>query len=206
MRRIAKAWDQQNPPNTTIHFNEADHPDFTPFNIKAYDTFISHKGSDLALAEQIGDLLHRCGIKGYLDRWDPAVTGDSPDLEEYLRRLIRDTPTILAVITESTNTSWWVPFEIGVARETDSQIATFIQVDESRRIARELPSYLKSWPIMASLPEVIQWATNLNIVSPLQPGARQRVIMKDASTLSEAARPNREIDRLVRQGKVRFTT
>ena len=113
-----------------------------------YDVFISHKGEDIRIAESVGEALQRSGLSGYLDRWDPTVEGDSLELEDYLRRIIRETRTILAIVTENTPLSWWVPFEIGVARETDSQIATFLEVDRFSAARVELPSYLKKWPIL----------------------------------------------------------
>ena len=65
-----------------------------------YDVFISHKGDDIRIAESVGDALQGSGLSGYLDRWDPAVEGDSPELEIYLRSIIRETKTILAIVTE----------------------------------------------------------------------------------------------------------
>ena len=50
---------------------------------------------------------------------------------------------LLAIVTENTPLSWWVPFEIGVARETDSLIATFLEVNRVSTVKVELPSYLK---------------------------------------------------------------
>ena len=102
------------------------------------------------LPKEWGDLLHSWGLAGYLDRWDPAVDGDSVELEIHLRSVIRDTPCILAVVTENTPLSWWVPFELGVARETNSQIATFLLVIEDSGRQVDLPSYLRKWPILAS--------------------------------------------------------
>ena len=67
-----------------------------------YDVFISHKGDDMRIAETVGDALQHSGLSGYLDRWDPAVEGDSPELEIYLRCIIRETKTILAIVTENT--------------------------------------------------------------------------------------------------------
>lgn len=205
MRRQITVWDSAGRRNSNHFVNEQAPPGSGIITYTDYDTFISHKGDDLSLAEILGMLLHVSGIKSYLDQWDPEVDGDSIELETYLRGIIRDTPSILAVITENTTTSWWVPFEIGVARETESHIATFIQVDENRTDPKELPSYLRAWPILASYNEVTAWAASLIRLPAQGANIRQRLVMKEAAQLPTSLTSDREIDRLEREGKVRFT-
>ena len=48
----------------------------------------------------------------------------------------------MAVVSEKTKQSWWVPWEIGVATEKDYPIATFAGDNT------ELPEYLKKWPYL----------------------------------------------------------
>ena len=163
-----------------------------------YDVFISHKGEDIRIAESVGDALQHSGLSGYLDRWDPAVEGDSPELEIYLRSIIRETRTILAIVTENTPLSWWVPFEIGVARETDSQIATYLEVNRFSTARIELPSYLKKWPILATTTSLQIWARRLASASVF--GGRY-YFAKEAPQGSDYAD---DIDSLVRSGKVVF--
>ena len=163
-----------------------------------YDVFISHKGEDTRIAESVGDALQASGLSGYLDRWDPAVEGDSPELEIYLRSTIRETKTILAIVTENTPLSWWVPFEIGVARETDSQIATFLEVNRFNTARIELPSYLRKWPILASTTSLQIWAHRLEGASVSE---RRFYFAKEAPQGSDYAD---DIDPLVRSGKVVF--
>ena len=163
-----------------------------------YDVFISHKGEDIRIAESVGDALQHSGLSGYLDRWDPAVEGDSPELEIYLRSIIRETKTILAIVTENTPLSWWVPFEIGVARETASQIATFLEVNRQSRVKIELPSYLKRWPILATTTSLQLWARRLATASV--PEGRY-YFAKQAPQGSDYAN---DVDSLVRSGKLVF--
>ena len=186
-----------------FYFNEDPGPNVGTIDWNQFDTFISHKGDDLQLAIRIGRLLHTLDINGYLDHWDPAVEGDSPDLEQYLRYVIRETPSILAIITERTTDSWWVPFEIGVARETDSAIATFLQVNENRNYPRELPSYLKNWPIFATPDELVTWGRDL-AESRTRTITGKSVFREQAVRMSAGFPPSREIDRLEREGVVRF--
>ena len=170
MRRTVTTWDRYvNKESMPLFYNEPGAVISKSISVSDYDVFISHKGDDLAIAERTGDLLSSRGASGYLDHWDPTVGGDSADLEVYLRDIIRDTPNILAVVTQNTPESWWVPFEIGVARETDSQVATYLPLDvnDIEGIGRVLlPSYLKTWPILVTEAELTNWADAL-VKSPL---------------------------------------
>ncbi|MDQ7792758.1 MAG: hypothetical protein RDV00_11725, partial [Clostridia bacterium] len=47
---------------------------------------------------------------------------------------------ILAVLSEKTKESWWVPFEIGIATEKEHTIASYL-ISSVR-----LPEYLEAWP------------------------------------------------------------
>ena len=163
-----------------------------------YDVFISHKGEDIRIAESVGDALQRSGLSGYIDRWDPAVEGDSPELEIYLQSIIRETKTILAIVTENTPLSWWVPFEIGVARETDSQIATFLEVKRFSTARIEMPSYLKKWPILASTTGLQIWARRMAGASVFE---GRFYFAKEAPQGLDYAD---DINSLVRSGKVVF--
>ena len=206
MRRNKITWDRRTGMREGLfYFNEDPGPHIGAIDWAKYDTFISHKGDDLNLAVQIGELLHVQDINGYLDHWDPAVDGDSPELEEYLRHVIRETPSILAVITERTTTSWWVPFEVGVARETDSVIATFLQINENRNYPRELPSYLKNWPILATRRELVDWGKEL--ADSRIPSITGKSVFREQAVRMASGFPSaREIDRLERAGIVRFVS
>ena len=199
MRRGITTWGRYGGRNTHQHFVEEPAPTgASTITYSTYDVFISHKGDDMRIAETVGDALQHSGLSGYLDRWDPAVEGDSPELEIYLRRIIRETKTILAIVTENTPLSWWVPFEIGVARETDSQIATFIEINRFSAVKIELPSYLKKWPILASTTSLQIWARRLAGASVFE---GRFYFGKEAPHGSDYAD---DIDALVRSRKVLF--
>ena len=104
-------------------------------------------------------------------------------------------------MTENTPLSWWVPFELGVARETDSQIATFLSVHESSLNVVTLPSYLKTWPILASAAELVEWARDMTSSRKVSSLGRSSFgyFQKSADSTIGA-----EIDRLVSERRVRF--
>ena len=203
MRRSTITWDRHlGKQDFQLYVDEPAPSSRRSVDPKDYDVFISHKGDDMDLAENIGDILLLNGIQGYLDRWDPDVDGDLPELEDHIRNVIRSTPSILAVVTENTPLSWWVPFEIGVARETRSQIATFLAVDELSDKVVELPSYLGKWPILTQKLELTTWARAITASSGYLSATRSTYIEKSMQDEYQHRIPG--IDNLTMSGKVRF--
>jgi len=102
--------------------------------------FISHRTTDDSLAKMVFKRLlevHRipCYIDD-LDREANSARGTARVTEVILGRLELCTH-LLALVTENTRGSWWVPFEIGVARRAPRIISTYTNV------YRDLPEYLK---------------------------------------------------------------
>jgi len=106
--------------------------------------FISHRTADDKLAQQVAfRLKQQHGIECYLDDIDqelkkaqgtPAVTG-------LIVRRLNQCTNLLAIVTINTEGSWWVPFEVGVARQAPRVITTFTNQEDS-----SLPAYLLEWP------------------------------------------------------------
>ena len=127
--------------------------DVESLDFSLFDVFVSHKQEDANPAIHAAEELHAAGLSVYLDLWDPAIDGVR-DLESRILTVITDVPALLAVITDKTKASWWVPFETGAARATSSQIASYLCFREPRG----LPIYLDSWPKLASDRELRGWA------------------------------------------------
>lgn len=105
--------------------------------------FISHTTADDGLAKEISQRLTNEGIRCYLDDLDyelKRLRGNAV-LTPYLVARLEDCDTLLAVVTENTKNSWWVPFEIGTARELPRVITSYTNYSE-----RYLPEYLLEWP------------------------------------------------------------
>lgn len=105
--------------------------------------FISHQKADSTLAGKISTYLkanHQ--IDSYLDLIDPNASQAGDKLGEYLRNEMGKCTQLMAVVSENTKGSWWVPWEIGIATEKDHPIATFADDDTV------LPEYLKKWPYL----------------------------------------------------------
>jgi len=104
--------------------------------------FISHRTADDALAKRVHDRLKsHHSIECYIDDLDQQrVTSNITDL---IVRRIEQSTNLLALVTPNTKGSWWVPFEIGVAREAPRIITSFTNLS-----AADLPQYLTEWPVL----------------------------------------------------------
>lgn len=114
--------------------------------------FISHQRDDAVLASQVSRRLAVYGISSYLDVIDPNTTSAGDELGEYLRGQLARCQQLLAVVSSKTQSSWWVPWEIGIATEKDLPIATFAGDDA------QLPEYFLKWPYLTTMLEVDQYA------------------------------------------------
>jgi hypothetical protein len=113
--------------------------------------FISHRTIDDDKAKVIAQRLSLHNIKCYLDHVDPEAS-TTPRITALLMEKINQCTHLLALITISTRDSWWVPFEIGVARQADRRIVSY----ESNHVV--LPEYLKEWPILKTETDIDMFA------------------------------------------------
>lgn len=86
-------------------------------------------------------------IHSYLDAVDPALDKKGEDLAAYLRDRMGSCTQLLAVVSAATQTSQWVPWEIGVATEKDFPLATYS--DGTRP-----PEFLAKWPFMTNFAQL----------------------------------------------------
>ena len=107
--------------------------------------FISHRTADDRVARTVAQRLeNRHDIRGYVDDCDKdanAARGTSRITTLIVSRLNMCTH-LLALVTDNTKGSWWVPFEIGVARRAPRAISTFTNLTYG------LPEYLTEWPVL----------------------------------------------------------
>lgn len=115
--------------------------------------FISHQQRDSELASVVAHrlkVIHQ--IDCYLDIVDPNASQTGDMLGEYLRERLGMCTQLMAVVSENTKTSWWVPWEIGVATEKDYPISTFAGDNIT------LPEYLKKWPYLRTANDLDEYA------------------------------------------------
>ena len=88
--------------------------------------FLSHQMSDLAPAKAAVNLLERHGASVYLDVEDASLQASSPNqIAARLRNAIRACRRLVVIVTDNTQTSRWIPWEMGIADQQfgDSRVA-----------------------------------------------------------------------------------
>jgi len=105
--------------------------------------FISYRHVDRAHAIAINSRLIQANIKTYLDVLDPE-SQTTDDITGVITRNITECTHLLAVVSQSTAQSWWVPFEIGEATISNRRICSF------KTGPAELPLYLDKWPKLST--------------------------------------------------------
>lgn len=116
--------------------------------------FVSHQKADSVLASSVAGRLKAVhGIDCYLDVIDPDGSKAGENLGDYIREQLGRCTQLLAVVSTNTKTSWWVPWEIGIATEKHQPIATYAGDNAP------LPEYLRKWPYLRSQSDLDAYAT-----------------------------------------------
>ena len=133
--------------------------------------FISHRQADSQTALAIAyALMEIADVDVYLDSFNPdlARAGSADAVTGVIDFGLNACTHLLAVISNKTRGSWWVPYEIGIAKFRPVPRA-LVLLEE----VRELPEYLRLTDILKDKIEISSWAKNL-------PGSR---VSKSISTL-----------------------
>lgn len=139
--------------------------------------FLSHKKEDTSTAKRIANYLwleSRGQISCYLDSLDSALLltkGD--DLGGYFRRRIADCTHLMAIVSGKTKSSWWVPFEIGIATEKQYPISTFA----IEKVI--IPDYLTKWPYLMNEADLSKY---INIALSIKRSILEEGLTKIASS------------------------
>ncbi|MCX7553719.1 toll/interleukin-1 receptor domain-containing protein [Marinicella sp. S1101] len=117
--------------------------------------FISHTTKDDLLARKVYSRLKIVhSIDCYIDDMDKELENNrgKSSLTPILVDRLRKCDTLLVVVTENTKESWWVPFEIGTAREMPRVISSFTPLldHSSYSWEKKIPEYLLEWPRLRS--------------------------------------------------------
>lgn len=105
--------------------------------------FLSHKREDKDKTIEIASYLKGKGVICYVDAFDPTLQ-TTDDITATLMDRVRRCTHLMAVVSDYTQKSWWVPFEIGVASDSDKRISSF------QLTTVQLPDFLRKWPVLDS--------------------------------------------------------
>jgi hypothetical protein len=115
--------------------------------------FISHQKADERFSVEAANRLSVVhGIECYLDVIDPYINGRIEDLADHIRMKMSDCTQLLAIVSNATIASQWVPWEIGVATEKDLPLATY-SADGQKPL-----EFLAKWPYLRSIGDLDQYA------------------------------------------------
>ncbi|WP_235199810.1 toll/interleukin-1 receptor domain-containing protein [Sphingomonas sp. RIT328] len=115
--------------------------------------FLSHQRHDSHIAGHVAFRLRSLHmIDCYLDVIDPYVGGPVETLADHIREEMGKCTQLLAIVSASTSTSQWVPWEIGVATEKSFPLATYSGQNHLP------PEFLRKWPYLRSDADLDEYA------------------------------------------------
>ena len=129
--------------------------------------FVSHKSDDKTTAEELAIKIEEYGLKSYLDIWDSKVDGDGPELVDYINFVIGHCDSLIAVVSDNTVESWWVPLEIGIAITKNLHLGTYLILNDSYT-KEDFPSYLWKWPVLKNTEDLKNWCEEREKGTPVQ--------------------------------------
>ena len=104
--------------------------------------FISHRTADDAVARLVYDRMTTVhGIKCYIDDLDRET--NTKNITALIVSRVKQCTNLLVLVSKNTQGSWWVPFEVGVAREAPRIITSYTNL-----LQEELPEFLTEWPVL----------------------------------------------------------
>ncbi len=109
---------------------------YTPHNQQS-DVFVSYQHSDQATALGLAKELSDSEWDVFIDVHDDSLFPGDNHVDEALVEAIGNAATMLIVVSDNTQGSWWVPWEIGVSTPSGKPRALYKPTAH-----RALPTYL----------------------------------------------------------------
>ena len=127
--------------------------------MKAYTThteesevFVSYQHSDQFTALELAKDLDQKGRRVFIDVHDDTLVPGQKDLDEALLTAIRKSDTMIVVVSDETQKSWWVPWEIGVSTPFHRPKALY-----KPQAYHPLPTYLEKLRRLRDSSEANSW-------------------------------------------------
>jgi hypothetical protein len=144
--------------------------------------FISHQRDDKEVAFRLSQFLKERGISSYLDILDPSI--NTLNLTNRIRQALDGCTHLIVVLSKSTQLSWWVPFEIGIATDKEKPIANLLIANI------EIPAFLMTWPYLRTDQDLEQYVSVVNM---------NLYVLEKSATAGLARYPDRFHDALKRK-------
>ena len=126
------------------------------------DVFVSHKSDDEDKAKEVAACIDTYGLRTWLDVTDLRDQEDDEAMVDRIEAAITRSFSLMAIVTDVTNESWWVPFEIGIAYDMQKQLASYCE--QQKHV--EIPSFLWRWPLIQNHGDLHEWCRRIKSMQP----------------------------------------
>lgn len=127
--------------------------------MKAYTThtedsevFLSYQHVDQSTALGLATDLDRQGRRVFIDVHDDTLVPGQHDLDDALVTAISKSDTMIIIVSDETQVSWWVPWEIGVSTPFRKPKAMY-----KPQARQPLPTYLEKLRRLRNSTEANSW-------------------------------------------------
>lgn len=122
--------------------------------------FLSHRSADKPLVRELAQVLLALGVDVYFDELDSdlqryAALNDPQGVVHQIDTGLQRCSHLLGVISERTRGSWWVPYEIGSARNLDKKVG-YVILDE----VDWLPEYMQVSDVLKDRDALLRWVAD----------------------------------------------
>ena len=118
------------------------------------DVFLSYRHTGKTTAWDLAHDLDRRGRRVFIDVHDNTLVPGQENLDDALVTAIDNARTMIIVVSDETQGSWWVPWEIGVSTPFGKPRAMY-----KLQTSRPLPAYLEKLQRLQSSTEANSWVT-----------------------------------------------
>ena len=118
------------------------------------DVFLSYRHRDQEVALRLAGELDKADLDVFIDYYDGTLGPSDTHLERDLVSAIRNSDTMVVIVSDETRMSWWVPWEIGVSTPYGKPRAIY-----TRGLTESLPTYLSNLRQFKSPELVASWVT-----------------------------------------------
>ncbi len=118
------------------------------------DVFLSYRHTDKATAWELAYYLDELGRRVFIDVHDHTLSPGQGDLDGALMTAIDNSNAMIIVVSDETQSSWWVPWEVGVSTPSGKAKALY-----KPRAYRPLPDYLEKLKTLWTPEEADSWVT-----------------------------------------------